>query len=423
MSPQTLAIDFGTSNSAAGVLIDGKPHLVEIESGATTMPTSIFFDFATNVIVYGSVANASLIQGREGRYMRSLKSVLGTSLMREKRNLMGQQLTFLDIISQFLKQLKSRAEATQNVTFDRALSGRPVHFHSNDPQKDAQAVVDLRECYELAGFKEVQFMPEPEAAALAYGALDAGKTGLIVDIGGGTSDFSVFRTGANGIEIIASHGVRIGGTNFDKSISVDHVMPEFGRGTEIRHEFGPKTTTAPNAIFQDLATWQKIPFLYTHETRRAVADLERYAVDKNLFTRLGAVLEHELGHDVAFAVERGKIDINHTDCDRSAINLTMVEPNLAVEISNDDLSKSLAPNIDKILTCAIETLDMANISPDKIDKVIFVGGSSLMQAVESAMVNLLPGAELHRSDAFTAIGDGLALATAKSWVGPSLNTT
>ena len=413
--PNTLGIDFGTSNSAAGIMVNGKPHLIPVEPGNTTMPTSLFFDFEVRKVLFGNSANNALIEGREGRFMRSLKSVLGTSLMQEKRRMMGETLCFVDIISRFLKEIKTRAEAACFQEFDTALAGRPVHFHSNNAAKDAQALADLRECYLKAGFKDVQFMYEPEAAALANHALNgAGDIGLIVDIGGGTSDFCLFKSNDTGIDILASHGVRVGGTNFDKAISVDHVMQLFGKGADIRKEMGAGTLTSPNGLFQDMATWEKIPFLYTSETRRLVADLHRQAVDKPLFARLESVLEHELGHEIAFAVERGKIHANKELCDVTNITLDFVEPRLAVHVTAGDLMRALTDHTIKIQDCAKETLAMAGVTATSVDTVIFVGGSSLMSVVEGAMSNIFPSASLKYAEAFTAIVDGLAIGTERT---------
>ncbi len=415
MTSNTLGIDFGTSNSAAGVLVNDKPYLIEIEQGKQTLPTSIFFDFETQKTLIGSSANSALIRGEEGRFMRALKSVLGTSLMHEKRRIIGQTLSFYDIIAMFLKQLKTRAEETCYQEFDYALSGRPVLFHSNDATKDAQALADLTKCYELAGFKGVDFLYEPEAAAIANGALETDDSiGLIIDIGGGTSDFSLFKTKGQTIEIIASHGVRIGGTNFDKSISIDHVMPLLGKGTEIKNQFGSGTLTAPNAIFNDLATWEKIPFMYSQDTRNSVAQMHRMAVEKPLFARLESVLEHELAHEIAFAVETGKIQINKAEQDSAKIDLSIIEPDLMAAITRNHLNASLSEHAHQIKECALETLKMADCTVDDVHTVIFVGGSSLMSIIGDTIKVAFPQAKHQYSDAFTAIVDGLAIAAASS---------
>lgn len=409
---RTLAIDFGTSNSAVGAMVDGEPRLVEVEPGQDTIPTSIFFDFSSRETLFGTLANRALIEGQEGRFMRSLKSVLGTSLMHEKRWIMGREMSFVDIIGDFLSALKSRAETAFDQEFDTALSGRPVHFHSGDPTRDEQAYRDLCQCYGRAGFQSVSFMPEPEAAARAYGVSDqADQIGMIVDIGGGTSDFTLFSNRAEQMEVLASHGVRVGGTDFDRALSIAHVMPLFGRGAPIGRDMGPGTVGAPNWIFNDLATWQKIPFLYTGKTRAEVAQLTRLAIEKRPFERLTEVLELELGHDVAFAVERGKIAANASVESLGRVDLDPIEPGLSAQIGPDDLAQTLAPAAEKIQTCARETLAMADTQGDRVDRVIFVGGSSLMAVVELAMVGLFPKAKLEYGDAFTAIIDGLVLSS------------
>lgn len=249
----TLGIDFGTSNTSAAVLVNGRAHLIEVEAGRTTLPTSIFFDYHNGSTTYGSVANAAQIDGREGRFMHALKSVLGTPLMREQRQIHYERLTLIEAIARFLTMIRERAEATTGMPFTHALSGRPVRFHSENAERKAQAEIDLREAYMVAGFKHVDFLFEPEAAALAAGPLPKGKLGLIVDIGGGTSDFSVFERDGLNTRIITSYGVRVGGTDFDKAISLAQVMPLLGRGAEIRNDMGPGTYTAPNAVYNDLA--------------------------------------------------------------------------------------------------------------------------------------------------------------------------
>ncbi|WP_299733595.1 Hsp70 family protein [uncultured Tateyamaria sp.] len=407
-----LGVDFGTSNSAVGMCVNGTAKLIPLEPGALTLPTAVFFDFEARKRVYGSAANSALIAGDEGRYMRALKSLLGTSLMRERRNLLNESIDFITIVGRFLAEMKGRAEAATGLQFDQALSGRPVLFHSGDPRRNAQALVDLKECYQAAGFKEVSFMAEPEAAALAIrAALQPGDLGLVVDIGGGTSDFTLFRQGSDaGIDILASHGLRLGGTNFDRALSLAFVMPELGMGSSIRHAFGDQTHVAPNAIFHDLATWQKIPFLYTQDTRRAARELAQYAEDRVRLNRLVRVLEEEMGHDMAFAVEAAKIEANTGAAAVPEIDLKMVAPNLRVPLYPVAMTATLSEMAGKIADAAEETLAQAGVEPDAVDRLIFVGGSSLMQVVETALTGRLPRAKVHRGAALTAIVEGLALA-------------
>ena len=405
-----IGIDFGTSNSAAAYLVDGKPRMIPMAGGQMTMPTTFFFDQETRRTLIGEPANQALLDGSEGRFMRALKRVLGTKLMHEKRQILHERVTFVDIIGRFLNQIKTRAEAETGLTFDRVLSGRPVVFHGQDDPREAQAEQDLRACYLAAGFTHVDFMPEPQAAAIASGALDqSGGIGLIVDVGGGTSDFSLFRSGAEGVEILANHGVRIGGTDFDRAINIDRVMPLLGKGSVLRKVMGDGTSPTPNAIYNDLATWEKIPFVYTPQNTRMVAEMVRLAQEPEKLSRLATVLEDELGHDLAFATERGKIAANGGQ-DDPRIMLDMIQRGLSAPLTSQDLDDSLSRHGDQLSEGAHVTLGMAGLRADQVGQVIYVGGSSLMTMVSDRMRALFPDAQHSFSEVFTAVADGLAIA-------------
>lgn len=404
-----LAVDFGTSNSAAALLENGAVRRLAIEAGAETLPTAVFFPVGGAMRI-GQAAAEALIDGEEGRYMRSLKSVLGTSLVHEKKLVGGKRRSLAEVITAFLVTLKTRAESEAGQSFDRVLSGRPVRFHSADADRDAQAEADLRACYLAAGFSDVTFLAEPEAAARASVG-EAGETGLIVDIGGGTSDFTVFRRHAQGIEVVASHGVRLGGTDFDHAVSLSHVMPEFGLGGELERTLGEGRLPVPKAVYVDLSAWAMIPFLYTAETRRMVEDLVAHAVDRPRMERLRTVLRDELGHDVAFAVERGKITANGGA--RGEIALGLVEAGLAVPVTEGSMNAVLAEAREVLTRAVYDTLALAGTAPGSVDHVVLVGGSSLMRIVSDVVGQVCPGVRVSRGEAFTAVVDGLALATAE----------
>jgi hypothetical chaperone protein len=414
-----LAVDFGTSNSAAALLRDGKIRRLPIEAGGDTLPTAVFFPAGRGAMRIGAAATAALIAGEEGRYMRALKSVLGLSMLHESRLIAGRRRTLSDVVTAFLAELRDRSEGLTGLRLRRVLSGRPVHFHTKDPARDAQAEADLRACYLAAGFDEVDFLPEPEAAARACHRAGGG-IGLIVDIGGGTSDFSVFRGREGRPEVLVSHGIRLGGTDFDQAVSLAHAMPLLGLGGMLRRDLGEGLLPVPRAPFVDLATWAKIPFLYTPEMRRQAADLERLAQDRAALSRFRRVLDEELGHELAFAVERGKIAANAAAPTKAGpagqegarIGMEMIAPGIAATISPESLSAALAQHRAALRDAAAETLVLAGITAARVDEVILVGGSSLMRMVRDEMAALFPDAAIRSADAFTAVVDGLALAAA-----------
>ncbi|KAB2539869.1 molecular chaperone DnaK [Salipiger aestuarii] len=399
-----IAIDFGTSNSAAALAWDGGVHRIAIERGADTLPTAVFFPEGGRMRI-GAAAFDALIAGEEGRYMRALKSVLGQPLLHEKRLVGGKRQTLADIVTAFLVELRERSEAATGLTFTRVLSGRPVHFH-DDADRDAQAEADLRACYLAAGYTDVAFLPEPEAAARAAGG--GAGIGLIVDIGGGTSDFSVYEASGQGLRILASHGIRLGGTDFDRDVSLSHAMPLLGLGSELRRDMGEGRLPVPHAPFVDLATWAKIPFLYNADARRMAADMARHAVEPDKLGRYAEVLENELGHGIAFAVEHGKIAAN-SDGAAASIALGEIERGLSAPITSQSLGDALADHRGALHAAAAETLARAGLARDAVQEVVLVGGSSLMGLVRDTARDLCPGAAQRRADAFTAVVDGLAI--------------
>ncbi|SIS68066.1 hypothetical chaperone protein [Phaeovulum vinaykumarii] len=412
----TLAIDFGTSNSAAALAHAGGVFRIPIEHGNETLPTAVFFPAAGGGgMRIGAAATEALIAGEEGRYMRALKSVLGLPLFHESRLIGGRRRTLAEIVTAFLAEMRQRAETATGLRFAAALSGRPVHFHSNDPERDARAEADLRACYLAAGFARVTFLPEPEAAALASHRLSGpARLGLIVDIGGGTSDFTVFRTQGARPQILASHGIRLGGTDFDQALSLAHAMPLLGLGGQLRREMGAGLLPVPRAPFVDLSNWAKIPFLYTPETRRLAAEMAKMAVDPVALGRFRTVIEDELGHGLAFAVEKGKIAANREGAVAGRIALGEIAPGLGVDLDAAALADTLAEARAALGQAATETLARADLAPAAVEEVILVGGSSLLGIVRDEMQARFPAARLRSAEAFTAVVDGLALAAAEA---------
>lgn len=407
---RSLGVDFGTSNSSAAWMVDGQPQVIELSPGETTLPSTFFFEFDSRQTLIGTPANQALLDGAEGRFMRALKRVLGTSLMHEPRQILNERVTFVDIIARFLAELKRRAEARTGAQFDHVVSGRPVVFHGPNDPREAQAEADLRTCYLAAGFASVDFLPEPHAAALASSRHSPEELlGLIVDIGGGTSDFSAYRQRAGQVDILANHGVRIGGTDFDRTLSIAHVMPLLGKGGSLRKTLGAGATPAPKAIFNDLATWELIPFLYTGTIQRQVDEFAKLGTEPEKFKRLQTVLRDHLGHDLAFATEAGKIAANGGAID-ARIALDVVERGLSAPLTTSALTEDLAPHGHALTQGALATLNAAGLSATQITDVVYIGGSSLMNFVGDAMSELFPKAQHRTGNVFTAVADGLAIA-------------
>ena len=234
-------LDFGTSNTTLGTMVGNVPVLAALETGHTTIPSAIFYQ-ADGAVLIGRKAIESYVEGAPGRLMRSLKSVLGTALIEETTRLGRQRTSFRDVIAYYLGAIKRRAEQATGRELRHVVHGRPVHFVDNAPDADRKAEQTLHEIAREIGFDEVTFQFEPIAASLDYERqISAEEIALIADIGGGTSDFSIVRLGPDrhgkadrSADILANDGVRIGGTDFDRQLSLGVVMPLFGFGSPMQ---------------------------------------------------------------------------------------------------------------------------------------------------------------------------------------------
>src|SRR5205085_2588597 len=146
---------------------------------------------------FGRAAIAAYVDGIDGRLMRSMKSILGSSLLLQTTDVGGGRgVRFLDIVATYLRHLRAMAAAAAGATVERAVLGRPVYFVDDEPARDAQAQAALRSAAASAGFREIEFQYEPIAAAFDHEqAVVREQIVLVADIGGGTSDFSLVRVG------------------------------------------------------------------------------------------------------------------------------------------------------------------------------------------------------------------------------------
>jgi hypothetical chaperone protein len=404
-------LDFGTSNTALGTFRDGRPVLLPLESGERTIPSAIFFARDGGKALIGRHAIAAYVDGTPGRFMRSLKSVVGTSLIDEATSVARKRIKFRDVIATYLGAVKTRAEEAAGRQFRQAVLGRPVHFVDNSPEADRRAEETLRAIAYGIGFEEVTFQFEPIAAALDYErAVAREQIALIADIGGGTSDFSIIRLSPDRRrkvdrkdDILANDGVRIGGTDFDRRLNLGSLMPLLGYGSDMKRE----GLHAPTHYFYDLATWSSINRMYEPKVATEIRQVRREAKQPELFDRLLHVLDEQRGHSLAMDVEHAKIALS--DRERFDFSLGWIEPDLAATISRADFvthTMKLAMRIGaRIKNC----LQQAGLTAEDIDAVFLTGGSVRMPHVRAAILAGVPAAQVVDGDAFGAVGTGLAI--------------
>lgn len=403
-------LDFGTSNTTLGTIEGHAPVLVPLEADQTTIPSAIFYE-TDGAVLIGRRAVEAYVEGQPGRLMRSLKSVLGTSLIDETTRLGRERVTFREVIAYYLGAVKRRAEQASGRELRNVVHGRPVHFVDNAPDADRKAEQTLRAIARDVGFDEVTFQFEPIAAALDYERqITSEEIALIADIGGGTSDFSIVRLGPDRhgkadrkADILANDGVRIGGTDFDRLLSLGVVMPLFGFGSAMKRA----GLDVPSSYFQDLATWSSINRMYEPRVLADIRQVRQEASQPELLERLIRVVQEQRGHTLLMEVEDAKIALSTKR--GAGIPLEWVAPGLSADITRPDLVGHTKQLADRIAARIKNCLAQAGVKAEEIDSVFLTGGSVKLTHVHKAITKAVPAARIVEGDIFGAVGKGLTL--------------
>ncbi len=411
MSVKSCGIDFGTSNSTVAIADAGNARLLPLEGDHCTLPSAVFWENDGAAPEYGRAAIAAYVRGDDGRLMRGLKSTLGSSLINEKTRVGNRAISFKDVLARFFGHMKTQLDAQTDGTITSVVLGRPVHFVDDDAQGDATAQAVLGEIARANGFRDIAFQYEPIAAALQYEAgITCEDLVLIVDIGGGTSDFSIVRVSPDRAkqadrqaDILANDGIRVGGTDFDRLLSLSDVMPYLGYLSPT----GGGKGLMPRHYYLDLATWHRINVLYTGQTMTDLKALRHLADRPELIDRFIKVVTTRTGHSLAMAVEDAKIMLADADVARIALSAFTGGPNpLATRTRFED---AVAAPVARIAATMRGLLAQAGLKASDIGTVFMTGGSSGLPILRACVADVLPNVPIATGDMLGSVGTGLAL--------------
>ncbi|MCC6912729.1 MAG: Hsp70 family protein [Rhodospirillaceae bacterium] len=403
-------LDFGTSNSAIGVIRNNAPALAPVEGDAALIPSAVFFDYENkNRVQFGQEAIASYIAQHDGRLMRALKSILSSSLIDEKTQLGSKMVPLREVVETFVRHLKEKAEVFAGEDLTSVVHGRPVRFVDDDDAADARAQKVLADIAHKVGFRDVAFVYEPIAAAYHYEeTARREETVLIADIGGGTSDFTIIRVGPQQSrrvdrtsDILANDGARIGGTDFDALLSLEAVMPALGLGTRLIE----KNLPMPNSLYIELANWPTINFAYTFKNERLLLELIRGAREPEKVERLLKIVRARLGHRIAFAVEDAKIALSDTES--AALPLDFIESALEAVATRAGFDRAISEKTARLNKLAAQCIKDAGLAPPAINTIFFTGGSGRVPAVRQAIMRAAPDARATEGSDFLSVALGL----------------
>lgn len=411
MSTQ-VGIDFGTSNSTVGFLTECGPKLIGLEAEKPTIPSAIFFDTEEHQTLFGRAAIAAYTDHCEGRLLRALKSILGSSLIDDVTIVGNKRLSFKSIIGTFIGHLKTTAERQLGHRIESAVMGRPVWFVDDDPKADLLAQQQLEQAAKAQGFKHIEFQFEPIAAALDYEqGVQREELALIADIGGGTSDFSVVRVSPERrgkadrkSDILANTGVHIGGTDLDRRLSMGQVMPAFGLNSV---QSARPELILPSIYYFDLATWHRIAYLYNNKTMTELRHVLYSAARRDLVERLVKIVKDHNGHRLAGDVEVAKITLS--DHDEAQLRLNYIEAGLDLTVQRSLFETAIAPDAEKIALTIRDCLKQAGVEASNIDTLFLTGGTTAIPAVFAACKAEVPNARIVEGDKLGSVGIGLAI--------------
>lgn len=416
-----LGIDFGTSNSTAALCVPrGKAHMVALEGQSASIPTCLFFNMEAAAgqpaVHYGRDAMALYREGYDGRLLRALKSILGSSLAQEGTVIGYKSYRLLDVLQLFIRHLRQQAEAAAGKALESVVLGRPVFFVDDDATADREAEAQLRSVAAAAGFRHIAFQYEPVAAALSYEAgLSREELVLIADLGGGTADFTLIRlsparhhTPDRTADLLANDGIHIGGTDLDRLLAFKGIMPLLGKGSAYRH----KDIEMPLSPYINLSTWHRINMLYTPRSRNEIAALVREAAEPKLLARLQEVVENRKGHALLQCIETAKIAL--TQAEESVTDFSPAISRLSkVRISRVMFEKAIAQPAAAIRSKVEGLLHSGGCTPAQVNTVFFTGGTSVVPLIRAAICAVVPQARIMDGDPMGAVGHGLALDAAR----------
>ncbi|HET9551337.1 MAG TPA: Hsp70 family protein [Anaeromyxobacteraceae bacterium] len=411
--PTTYAVDFGTSNSLLAAASRDRlfpPVPLDPEADDPTILRSILCFPDSGGLHVGSEALRQFIEhGGEARLLRSIKHHLGSRAFRGTI-IRGRLVSAEELVGALLRQMRLRADAHFGAEVRRVLLGRPVHFDGED---DAFAEARLRKAAEVAGFEEVHFLPEPVAAARAFGAAAVREeVALIGDFGGGTSDFTVLRVGPRAPvreDVLAVGGVAVAGDALDASLMRAQVGRHFGAEVRYRAPFGKNVLRMPQGIVQHLCSPAHLSILQRRDIASFLADVRRWSLgpeDRRRMDQLTALVEETQGFHLFEAIERAKKALSSAE--KAVVRFEHPGIDVREPVTRRGFEAASARAVDAILGCLDATVASAGVRPEAIGVVCCTGGTARVPRLAAEIRRRFPAARLEQFKGFHSVVEGLA---------------
>ena len=413
-------LDFGTSNTALSVNVDGEVSMIDIDPfnpAGKTLKSVIYYDEEERSFHVGQEAVDRYVDNDAfGRYVQSVKTFLPDPGF-ESTEVGRKQYTLEALIAMILKTVRERGEAAAGRAADTLVLGRPVVFSEN-PECEKMAEERLVKAAKLAGFREVHLQYEPIAAALTYEAsLGDGeeKTILVGDFGGGTSDFTILRTRGGDAasardrkgDVLGLSGVYIGGDTFDSALMWNRVAPYFGRDVRVKALYDDFDLPVPSTIMGKLRNWHQIPQLRHPRILKSIGEIKHRADRRDLIENLESLIEDNYGYMLFQAIEAAKCRFSEAE----EATIAFGEGSLAIResLAREAFDTIIHEDVERIRACVEEVLAQAALTPEGIDAVFLTGGSSNILKIRRIFADLFGADKIDQTDVVTSVAHGLGV--------------
>lgn len=419
MSDTILAIDFGTSNSLVGAYHNGNtlPALaLDAKAADPTMMRTLLYFPNPDLCYYGAEAIEQYIeQDMEGRLFRSFKSHL------PNKNYLGTVIdnrivTLESMVGIFLLELKKRAEKTLGATVKKAVIGRPARY-SMDAVADGFALHRMEKAAKFAGFEDVQFVPEPLAAAFDYRKqITSEKIVMIGDFGGGTSDFTLIRLRPEGFDngdVLAIDGCPLAGDALD-SVFMSHRLNEhFGAKSRYRLPMSSNVLNMPPAVTQRLNHPAHIVHLKEKDTYEFIREVKKCSLtlaDKEAIERLFVLIEDQQIFPFFESIEKTKRDLSAS----AEADFVFDYPSLEItqRFSAQQFIDWAMQTKTQIFEAMDRCLNSAGMTTDQVDLVCLTGGTAKVPFIQKELENRFGKEKLQTQAHFHSVLGGIVEAAA-----------
>ncbi|MCC2677754.1 MAG: hypothetical protein K0R29_330 [Pseudobdellovibrio sp.] len=421
MSNETvLAVDFGTSHSLVGAYRNGqRVEALPIDPGSpdnTLMRTLLYFA-NENECYYGAEALKKYSEFEmEGRLFRSFKSHL------PNKNYIGtiinnRILNLETLIGLFLLELKKRAENILQTKITKAVIGKPARY-SMDDVADGFALHRMKKAAEYAGLTEVNFVPEPLAAALDFKRQIANeKTILIGDFGGGTSDFTVMKITQGEFrksDVLGVDGCPLAGDALDSLFMQNRLNTGFGAKTQYRMPMSNNLLKMPVAVMDRLNKPAHIVHLKERETYEFIREVQKCALkqeDKESIDRLFVLIEDQQIFPFFESIESTKKRLSASATAKFNFDYPDLE---TTEVFSSQEFENWAEDVKMNIFAALDRcLNQAGLKVSDIDHVFLTGGTAHVPFVQNEFRKMFGAEKLETKNFFHSILSGLIESAAK----------